>query len=180
MLLCPIKITCGQSEHIARYSLLDTGAGMCHMTYRMWIDMGLHKICWNANPTLCKLMGLDTPDDMSFDRLPLTATYSVLGDGSQVKVYEFRLDKLQLGLPKLGFNHCIIMDNITVRLINAEDADFIVGWNVLKYLESHYTPSLIDPMCQLTLTSDGQQLFTHDRRNKLSNHMQSMFNFQQG
>ena len=106
MLLCPIKITCGQSEHVARFSLLDTGAGMCHMTYHMWIDMGLHKLCWNASPTLCKLMGLHTPEDMSFDRLPLTATYSVFGDGSRVKVYEFRLDKLQLGLPKLGFNHC--------------------------------------------------------------------------
>jgi hypothetical protein len=146
----------------------------------MWIDMGLHKICWNANSTLCKLMGLNTPEDMTFDLLPLMATYSVLGDGSQVKVYEFRLDKLQLGLPKLGYNHCIVMDNITVRLINTEDADFIIGWNVLKYLEVHYIPSLTDPMCRLTLTPDGQQLFLHDRQNKLANHMQSMFNFRQG
>jgi len=153
---------------------------MCHMTYRMWIDMGLHKICWNANPTLCKLMGLNTSEDMTFDRLPLTATYSVLGDGSQVKVYEFRLDKLQLGLPRLGFDHCIVMDNITVRLINAEDADFIVGWNVLKYLDIHYVASLTSPVCQLTLTDEGLQLFRHDRQNKTNNQMQSMFNYKQG
>ena len=175
MLLCPVKLSCGQSEHIARYSLLDTGAGVCHMTYRMWIDMGLHKICWNTNPALCNLMGIKTPDEMIFDRLPLAAAYSVLGDGSRVKVYEFRLDKLQLGLPSISFNHCIILDNITVRLINAEDADFIVGWNVLKYLEILYTPSAVDPICRLTLTSDGQQLFSHDRRNKITNFMQSMF-----
>ena len=179
MLLCPVKITCGESEHIVRYSLLDTGAGMCHMTYRMWIDMGLHKICWNANPSLCKLMGLNAPDDMTFDRLPLTAAYSIFGDGSRVKAYEFRLDILQLGLPKLGFNHIIEMENITVRLINAEDADFIVGWNVLKYLEIHYIPSLTDPTCQLTLTHVGQQMYLNDMHNKIANHMQSMFNYKQ-
>jgi hypothetical protein len=179
MLLCPVKLTCGQSEHIARYSLLDTGAGVCHMTYRMWLDMRLHEICWNNNPTLCRLMGINTPDEMEFDTLPLVSTTSILGDGSEAKVYEIKIDKLQLGIPKLGFNHCIELENITVRLINLDRASFIIGWNVLKYLDIHYTPSLSNPSCQLTLTDEGLTLFHHERQNKIANFMQSMFNYSQ-
>ena len=177
MLLCPVKLTYGQAEHIEPLSLLDTGAGICHMTYPLWLNMGLHKICWDANPDLCKLAGINTPEDMTFDSLPLVATSSIMGDGSVVKVYEIKLNKLQLGLQKLGFNHFIEMEDITVRLIGHDHAAFIVGWNVLKYLDIQYTPSLANPICQLTLTDEGQQLFWHDRQNKISNHMQSMFNF---
>jgi len=177
MLLCPVKLTYGQAEHIEPLSLLDTGAGTCHMTYPLWLNMGLHKICWNTNPNLCKLAGINSPNDMSFDSLPLVATTSILGDGSVVKVYEIKLDKLQLGLQKLGFNQFIEMNDITVRLIGHDHAAFIVGWNVLKYLEINYTPSLTEPNCQLTLTDVGQRLFTHERKNGISNHMQSMFNY---
>lgn len=175
MLLCPVKLTCGTSEHISHLSLLDTGAGICHMTYPLWLNMQLHKICWNNNPQLCKLMGIESFDKMTFDTLPLISTISVLGDGSLAKVYEIKLDKLQLGLPSLGFNHCIELDNVTVRLINQDHAAFIVGWNVLKYLDIQYNPSQFN--CQLTLTDAGKQFFREERRNGISNYMQNMFNY---
>jgi len=123
-------------------------------------------------------MGINSPKEMKFDTLPLITTTSILGDGSEAKVYEIKMDKLQLGLPKLGFNNCIELENITVRLIDRDHAAFIIGWNVLKYLEIHYCPSLTEPNCQLTLTGVGQQLFAQDRQNKISNYMQSMFNYQ--
>ena len=177
MLFCPVRLTCGGSEQIVRLSLLDTGAGICHMTYPMWLNMGLDKICWNNNPQVCKLMGINSPEDMTFDTLPLVSTISVLGDGSEVKVYEIRMDKLQLGLPSLGFNHRIVLENITVRLINRDHAAFIVGWNVLKYLEITYSPSLSEAICQLTLTDVGLHLLKSDRKNKINNCMQNMFNY---
>ena len=149
------------------------------MTYRMWLDMRLHEICWNNNPNLCRLIGLNTPNEMTFDSLPLVSTTSILGDGSEAKVYEIKLDKLQLGIPKLGFDHCIELENITVRLINLDRASFIIGWNVLKYLDIHYSPSLSDPNCQLTLTDEGLKLFHHERQNKITNFMQGMFNYLQ-
>ena len=98
---------------------------------------------------------------------------------SQVKVYEFRLDKLEIGRPSLGFNHSVILENITVRLINRKDFDFIVGWNVLKYLQPTYKPSPENLIYQLELKEDGRQLFKQDRANKINNHMQSMFVYRQ-
>ena len=176
-LLSPIKITHGQSDYPLDLALFDSGAAICHMTYGLWRWMKLHEACWNGNPSLCKLMGFASANDMIFDTLPLNTTYSILGDGSPVKVYEFRLDKLELGKPTLGFNHSIILDNITVRLINRKDLDFIVGWNVLKYLTPTYHPSTTSLLYQLELEEAGHQLFLQDRARKVSNHMQSMFNY---
>ena len=125
-------------------------------------------------------MGISSPEKMTFDNLPLISTVSILGDGSQVKVFEFRLDALELGKPSLGFNHSIILNDITVRLINRKDSDFIVGWNVLKYLKPTYDPSPTNLIYQLELTDNGSQLLQQDRNDKVNNCMQSMFNYQQG
>jgi hypothetical protein len=97
-----------------------------------------------------------------------------------VKVFEFRLDSLELGKPSLGFNHSIVFNNITVRLINRKDSDFIVGWNVLKYLKPTYDPSPMNLIYQLELTDNGSRLLQQDRSDKVNNFMQNMFNYQQG
>lgn len=179
MLFCPVKLRSDTSEYYTKLSLLDTGAAICHMTYPLWLNMGLHEECWNRNPELCKLMGIASPNDMVFEKLPLVSVISILGDGSKIKAYEFRLDELELGRESLGFNHKINFENITVRVINRKDSDFIVGWNVLKYLEPTYKPSLYQSIYQLELTEDGRKLLEQDRQNKISNYMQSMFNYQQ-
>ena len=67
--------------------------------------------------------------------------------------------------------------HITVRLINRKDLDFIVGWNVMKYLTPTYHPSTTSQLYQLELEEAGHQLFLKDRANNISNHMQSMFNY---
>jgi len=179
-LFCPVKIRHDNLELSINSGLLDSGATICHMTYPLWLRMGLHVTCWNNNPQLCKLMGITSPDKMMFDNLPLVSTVSILGDGSQVKVFEFRLDGLELGKPSLGFNHSIPFDNITVRLINRKDSDFIVGWNIIKYLKPTYDPSPMDLTYQLELTDGGRQLFQQDRNDKVNNYMRSMFNYKQG
>ena len=179
-LLCPIRLQHSNSEYPVPSSLLDTGATICHMTYPLWLIMGLNNVCWNSNPEICKLMGISSSDDMTFETLPLVSTVSILGDGSHVKVYEFRLDAIELGKPTLGFNHVIKFENITVRLINRKDPDFIVGWNVLKYLQPSYDPSPDNAIYQFELTEKGQRFFIQDRYEKVNNHMQNMFNFKQG
>jgi len=179
-LFCPIKLRHGKLTLSMNAALLDSGASICHMTYPLWLRMGLHETCWNNNAQLCKLMGISAPDNMTFDNLPLASTISILGDGSQVKVYEFRLDAIELGKPSLGFNHSIPFDNITVRLINRKDSDFIVGWNILKYLKPTYDPSPTNLTYQLELTDSGRQLFQQDRIDKANNFMQHMFNYRQG
>jgi len=179
VLLCPVRLRHESKEYPVDFSLLDSGATICHMTYPLWLHMGLHEVCWNANPQLCKLMGFNKPSDMTFETLPLTSTYSILGDGSRVKVYEFRLDAVELGKPSLGFNHSIKMENITVRLINRVGSDFFVGWNILKYLKPDYDPSIVSAVYQLSLTENGRQLFNQDRHDKVNNHMQTMFQFQE-
>ena len=179
MLFSPVKLTSGQSKYNVRASLLDTGATICHMTYTLWREMRLHEACWNNNPSICKLMGLSSAEDMTFNNLPLISGVSILGDGSHAKVYEFKLDSLEIGKPTLGFNHSIILDNITVRLINRKDSNFIVGWNVLKYLQPTYNPSPTQAIYNFTLTNEGLQLFQQDRNNKINNFMQSMFDYRQ-
>ena len=82
------------------------------------------------------------------------------------------------GRASLGFNHKIDFENITVRVIDRKDSDFIVGWNVLKYLKPTYDPSPSDLVYQLELTDNGRKILEQDRQNKIANHMQSMFNYQ--
>jgi len=178
-LLCPVQLQHNKTEYPVRSALLDTGATICHMTYPLWLIMGLNEACWNRNSELCKLMGIASPNDMTFDTLPFISTVSILGDGSHVKVFEFRLDALELGKPSLGFNHSIKFENITVRLINRKDPDFIVGWNVLKYLQPSYDPSPDKAIYQFELTDKGRRFFIQDRDNKVNNYMHSMFNYQQ-
>ena len=83
----------------------------------------------------------------------------------------------------------IVLDNITVSLIDADAPGFTIGWNVLKYLKTTYSPILpVDPQhpdlnnmrsnyYYLELTNEGQMLLMFDRHYGFSNNMKSMFYF---
>ena len=58
ILLLPVKIVCGQVTGFFSHSLLDTGAGLCHITYPAWRDIGMNELCFNDNQTLMNLMGI--------------------------------------------------------------------------------------------------------------------------
>ena len=166
-------------------TLLDTGATMCHMTYPMWLRMKLDEMCWKANPSAFQRVGVNSINDITFENLPLIAEAVTLGNNKTAKIYDFRIDKLELGEPPLT----IMLDNITVSLIEADAPGFTIGWNVLKYFKTTYSPMLpvnsqnpdLNNMrinyYNLELTSEGQMLLMFDRHYGFSNNMKSMFYF---
>jgi len=176
---------CGNKAMEVPLALLDTGATMCHMTYPMWLRMKMDEMCWNANPSAFQRIGVNSIADITFENLPLIAEAVTLGNNKTAKIYDFRIDKLELG--KLPLT--ILLENITVSLIEADAPGFTIGWNVLKYLKTTYSPILpIDPQnpdldnmrinyYNLELTNEGQMLLMFDRYYDFSNNMQSMFNF---
>jgi hypothetical protein len=95
----------------------------------------------------------------------------------RIKTYEFRLDKLCLGVESVGNPERITLSNVTVRIIKPSVYRFIVGANVLKYLAVQYNPSVGAAVYSLSLTDEGQKLFEHDRANGAANCMQDTFSF---
>jgi hypothetical protein len=161
--------------------LLDTGAVICHMTYGLWLDMGLDEVCFNELRDTTEFFqhtSFRSPKDMTFEKLPLAEKVSELGNNFKVKVYEFRLDRLNIGIPQNNSDY-IMFENITVRLIDSPQQEFIVGWNVLKYLDIDYKPSINQSVCKLTLTEAGKALLHADRQNKRYNYMNNRFNYLQ-
>ncbi len=126
-------------------------------------------------------MFLDTSihsvEEMTFDKLPFTARESTLGNNIPVKAYEFMLDKLVLGQKAIGFPYNIELERITVRLINANKPNFVVGCNVLKHLEVNYKPTENEHMYYYRLTQDGINSLQHDRDNHISNYYRHTFNY---
>jgi len=72
-------VICGNNR-ISKVALLDTGAGVCHMTFRLWKELGLDKACFESNQCLMKQMGFKSKDDFTFKNLPLERTTTKLGD----------------------------------------------------------------------------------------------------
>jgi hypothetical protein len=173
ILRCDATILCGNASKKQKV-LIDTCAGICHMSYGLWRILKMNEVCYNESPTLLNLMGIHSADEITFDNLPLLATTSRLGNNYEAKVYEFRLDSLTIGLPTLSSNP-ITMANITTRIINSDGIDFIIGWNVLKYLKMSYEPSVQQSFYQLTYDTAGEAFFNHDRTSGISNYMQSRF-----
>ncbi|MCL1997972.1 MAG: hypothetical protein FWG65_04310 [Turicibacter sp.] len=169
------EIKCG-GKSTARPSLFDTGAGISHMSYGLWLEMGLDEVLFNDNPPLMHLLKINSKDDFTFDNLPMTAQESTLGDKTKIKVYEFCLDSLTLGVRSLGSSP-IHLENITVRLMSPLEADFFVGWNVLKYLKISYDPTPQSAVCTFELTHGGEMLLADDRKKRLANHMERRFNY---
>jgi hypothetical protein len=176
ILMLPIKIVNGQASAMFYNSLLDTGAGLCHITYPAWRNMGMNEVCFNDNPTLMKQMGIYSPDDLTFDNMPLTRHTTELGNGMEINAYEARLDQIYLGKERLGLPP-ITIENITIRIIDSDKRAFIVGWNILKYLSVNYNPSLHESQYQLMLTKEGRKKFQYDRENNISNYLKHRFNY---
>ena len=191
MLYAPAKITCSPIVFDVSLALLDTGATFSIMSYAMWIDMGLQNLCWQNNKHQFNLMGTKTINDIAFEELPLVADRVRIGDDTFSKMYYFRIDKLELGIPSIEYPHKIELKNITVGLINSSKSKFIIGMNVLKYLKPNYSPAVprIDTgkapqskypnYYELELTQGGIHLLVYDRQAKTNNHMQNTFHFLQ-
>jgi hypothetical protein len=171
------KLFCKGCQFTAQDTLFDTGASICHMSYPMWLRMGLNDICWNDNSSLLKSMGILSSADMDFDRLPFTAKRTILGNNTVVKAYEFKLDKLILGQKSMKFPYCIELDDITVRLINAYEVSFVVGCNVLKHLKICYNPTLYRHEYFFEMTQDSLQSLQYDRDHHISNYYRHTFNY---
>jgi hypothetical protein len=175
MFFCPIRLTCGNvSRRLSDVSLIDTGAGTCHMTYPLWCMLGLDKVCFEERKDLCELLKIQSADDMTFEKLPLVhaPSPSCLADGSEKSTYLFRLDKLVI---EDKSDNAIVLKNITVRLIDSETAKFIVGMNVLRYLDISYRPTQRESICFLSQSKDGADLMEHHRKTGISNTMNSTF-----
>ena len=170
-----IKLACSDKSD-ERSALFDTGATICHISYGLWLDMGLDELLFNDNPSLMKLLGIRSKDDLAFDNLPMTAWTTILGNDTRVRTYEFCLDTLTLGVQSLS-HQPIHLKNITVRLIDSPELQFIVGWNVLKYLNIDYRASQKEAICKFELTDDGRLWLEDDRKNKIANFMTSRFNY---
>jgi hypothetical protein len=189
LLYCPVTVTCGNANLLVPIALLDSGAAICHMTYRMWLDMGLHKLCWNGNQSAFKNKNIHDVDNVMFDDLPLRPNASIIGDGTEAKVYDFRIDKLELGMASKEFNSNIILNNITVSLIDGDNPEFTVGWNVIKYLKPLYDPAIPLDQSQdppvikpnyydLELTNSGLMLLEFDRQMGFNNNLKNMFSYE--
>ena len=169
------KLECADKTYEKR-SLFDTGATISHISYGLWKYMGLDELLFNDNPNLMKLLEIKSKDDLSFNNLPMTARASILGDDTRVRTYEFCLDTLTLGIQSLSYQP-IQLKNITVRLIDSPELQFIVGWNVLKYLNIDYRANQKEAICKFELTDDGRLWLEDDRKNKIANFMTSRFNY---
>ncbi|MCL1996454.1 MAG: hypothetical protein FWG63_09635 [Defluviitaleaceae bacterium] len=170
-----VKLECADKSYEKR-SLFDTGATISHMSYGLWQYMGLDELLFNDNPPLMKLLGIKSKDDLAFDSLPMIARATILGDDTRVRTYEFCLDTLALGVQSLSYQP-IRLKNITVRLIDSPELQFIVGWNVLKYLNIDYKASQKEAICKFELTVDGRLWLEDDRKEKIANFMTSRFNY---
>jgi hypothetical protein len=177
VLICPITVRCGNINRRLDNALLDTGAGMCHITYALWCKWGFDRLCFNGNPSLMNLAGFASADEMEFDRLPLAKGVTRLGNDNEISNYEFRLDSLTLGVPTIGGSPYIPFNNISVKIIDSDKLSFIVGWNVLKYTTIQYVPSIINSICSFSFTKEGEDLMQRDRADGVSNCLPDIFSY---
>jgi len=170
-----VTIACGKSK-TTRFSLLDSGAGLCHMSFGLWKLLELDALCFNDNPQLMSQMGIKSKEDLVFEKLPLRLEASTLGDRTKAAAYLTKIDQLTLGEIKAGSNP-IRLNDITVKVINSDKLYFIVGVNVLRYTSVSYSPSPERARMRISLEQAGLDWFEQDRKNGLANSMTSMFNY---
>jgi len=164
----------GISVVLQKTALLDTGATICHMSFPLWCGLGFNNICFNHNKDEFLKIGINSPDEMIFDKMPLKSFNTILGNGVKTKTYEFRADELILGDASVP-GKPVILTNITIRIMDSPDYEFIIGLNVLRYLSIKYQPSALKSFCQLSIDSNGMKLLDNDRTNLNINNMNSMF-----
>jgi hypothetical protein len=122
-------------------------------------------VCYEGNKELFDNIGVSSPEEMTFDSLPLQPKTTALGDYKEVTVYEFKLDEMILGERSIGYP-AITLNDITVKIINSNEYSFIIGWNVLRYLSVEYAPSAADSSYRLMLDDKGKRLLEAHRNTK--------------
>jgi len=158
----------GVSVVLQKTALLDTGATMCHMSFPLWCNLGFSTVCFNNNKALFLKSGITSPDMITFSSLPLKPFYTILGNGVKVKTYEFRADELVLGNSSI-VSKPIMLNNITIRIMDSPDYELIIGMNVLRYLTVKYQPSISQSICHLMLDNNGKRLLDDDRISGINN-----------
>ena len=126
----PVDIQYG-NKVIFYNAMFDTGAAICYITYALWYNMGA--------------------DNVIFDDSNKQET--ILGDGSKIPAYDCYFDI------NIGKAPVVKLENIKTRLIYSKEAEFILGRNILRYLDFHYVnSSTINTSCFLELTDVGRQI----------------------
>jgi hypothetical protein len=174
--LCAASLKCaGMKASIPDGALIDTGAMTCHMTFSLFKDLGLTTALYNNNPALAALLHPLDPKDLQFGKLPFQPlpTGSIVGSGEQVMAYQFRLDTLTLGDE-------ITLPGVTVRLIHSELLEFIVGMNVLRYLDFTHSPGPNSSRLTMSLSDHGRAIYLANQRAGLQNAMRSTFHYLDG
>jgi len=172
-----ITVICG-SIRMPRVALLDTGAGVCHMTFGLWKRLGLDKACFESNQSLMKQMGFKSKEDFTFENLPLERATTKLGDENEIITYLSRVDTLILGKEKVG-SKPIRLNNITVKVMDSIEDNFIVGMNVLLYLNISYQANSSKAMMRISLERAGLDWLEKDRLEGKANSMVESFNYLQ-
>ena len=159
--------------------LLDTGAGMCHMTYPLWEDMKQHMRFFDENKKLCELAGIKFANDLTFENIPIYKKKgTTLGDGSTVLVFQTKIDAITFQKNKLGRGLPVTLNNITVNVMDHFESHFIIGCNVIKYLKLHSEPIGDEFTISIDFTDNGKRLLEKDRTEKKNNYMTHFYNFE--
>ena len=159
--------------------LFDTGAGMCHMTFPLWKQLMQHKRFFDDNKELCKLAGINSADELTFENIPLYKRKgTTIGDGSSISIFPVRIDSITFALNKLGSGLPVMLDNITTYVMDHDELHFITGCNVIKYLKLHSEPIGDEFTISVDFTEDGKRLLEKDRQDKKNNYMTHFYNYE--
>ena len=74
------------------------------------IRMNLNEMCWKANISAFQHRSIYTINDITFENLPLIPESVTLGNNKAAKIYDFRIDILELGDPPFT----ITLENISM------------------------------------------------------------------
>ena len=164
----------GEKSATAR-QLLDTGASYCHITYPMWQAMRLGEKFIEENANLCRLIKIINPKDFEFENLPLRklppGECTSLGNGTVVTTYQIRIDKIIIN----NSNNPVEINNITARMIDGDKSHFIIGENVIKYLDITSKPVNGKFTLSIDFTKEGKSLMDKHRVEQNLNNMQTCY-----
>ena len=162
-------------ESIPSRQLLDTGASYCHITFPMWQAMRLDARFLEENENLCRLMKINNPRDFEFENLPLRKLppeeCTILGNGTVVTTYQIRIDKVIID----NNNSPVEINNITTKMINGSRPQFIIGENVIKYLDITSKPVNGKFTLSIDFTKEGKSLMDKHRVEQNLNNMQTCY-----
>ena len=139
-------------------ALLDTGATFCTMDYATWKDLGMNELLYSQRKLYFEGKGYNK-ENIPFAELGFARTTGHVGNGQPIMPYVVRL--CQLNLIGVG-DQKITLENITVHLLEHCSERFIVGMNVLRYLDHTYATD--DLKYTFSFTEQGQRRMLKERR----------------